>query len=111
MREEPINRLAERLWKSRSRAETETFLRPARVDLAARLAIRLRDVPEDPALEPDDLGDGRREVADGDLEARSQVDRVARVVVLRSEHDSLRSVLDVEELSRRAAVAPRNHLG
>ena len=86
-------------------------LRARHVEPAARLAVRLAGVPDEAALvarPPCAIFCGQ--IADRDLLAAAQVDRVAGVVTLGREHDALGRVLDVEELARRRAVAPQHHL-
>ena len=80
--------------------------RPARVDPAPGLAVRLRRVPPDLALEPGELDDQLDELLDRHLPIGAEVHRLGAVVPLGGEHDALGGVVDVEELSARRAGAP-----
>ena len=57
-------------------------------------------------VKPVSLGDQLHEVADRDLLAGAQVDRLGAVVALGGEDDALGGVVDVEELARGRAGAP-----
>src|SRR6266571_4078692 len=89
-----------------ARAEAELTLGPGDVQGAARLAVGLRRVPMDLAAEAGQSGDQLRQVADGDLLSRADVDGFRLVVSLRGAHDPLGGVLDIEELTGRRPGAP-----
>src|SRR4029079_9989142 len=55
-----------------------------RVNASPRLAVRFRRVPGDAAFVPGHVGDQLRELADGDLACRAEIDRGRAVVLLRS---------------------------
>src|ERR1700722_13890338 len=76
--------------------EAEELAGTRHVELAARLAVRHRRVPGDLAAETGQLGDQRGQVADRDLAARAEVDRLGAVIALRGEDQPVGSVLDVE---------------
>src|SRR5262245_21560232 len=97
----PRNRLLEPVAKRRPGAEAEGGFRARGVECAARLAVRHRGVPHDPALEAGQLCDRLGEVADRDLGPGADVDGSRVVVALRGEEERLRRVLDVEELACR----------
>ena len=94
------------LVESGSGAEAESLLRARRIQLAARLSVRLRRIPDDAACEADGGGDLPHQILDGDFLAGSEVHRIAAVVLLRGEQNGVRRVLHVEELAGRGAVAP-----
>ena len=75
-----------------------------------RLAVRHRRVPDDLALEAGHVGDRLGELADRDLVAGAEVDRLGAVVALGREHEPLDAVVDVEKLPGRRAVAPEHDL-
>src|ERR1044071_6203339 len=77
------------------RLEAEPLARAADVELPARLAVGLRRIPRETAGESGRLGDHRGELADRDLVAGAEVDRVARVVALARQDQPLGGVLDV----------------
>src|SRR5437868_3838001 len=70
-----LQALAER----RVRLEAEELLRARRVECPARLAVRHRLVPGDLPREAGELRDQVGEVADRDLLARADVDRLGTV--------------------------------
>src|SRR5512137_2759532 len=102
----PRHGLGETFLEADPRLPADLPERPRRVEHAPRLAVGLRRVPDDVALEPTEAGHERHEVADLDLEARAQVHRVALVVALRGGHDALGGVAGVEELAGGRAVTP-----
>src|SRR5262245_58579859 len=104
------HRLGDSLLERRPCDEAEALARPRDVQLPARLAVRLRLVPHEAPREPGRARDVVREVADADLDAVPQVDRVARVVALGGQQDAFGGVLDVEELARGRPVAPKHDL-
>ena len=85
----------------------------------ARVASRLRRgwpfgferVPRDLAVEAGQLRDQLGQIADRDLVAGAEVDRLGAVVPLGGEHEPFDAVVDVEELARRRAVAPEHDRG
>src|SRR5438876_6372660 len=79
----------------------------ARVEAPTRLAVRHRAVPLDLACEAGEVRDLFRELANRDLDARTEVDRVGAVVAIRGEHEPFDAVVHVQELTRRRAVAPK----
>ena len=85
-------------------------MRAACVETAARLPVRHRAVPRDPALEAGDVGDELGEIADRDLVAGTEVDRLPAVVALGGERQPVDTVVDVEELAGGRAVAPEHDL-
>src|SRR5436190_14445989 len=97
----PHNRLLEPVAQRRARLEAEQLTRAGRVHAPAWLAVRHRRVPGDLALEADDLRHELREVADRDLLAGTEVDRLRAVVTLGRQDQPVDAVLDVEELARR----------
>src|SRR5512136_40029 len=102
----PRHRLGEPFLEPDARLPAELGERPGRVEHSARLAVRLRRVPGDLALEPAQAGHERHEVADPDLEARAQVHGVALPVALGRGDDALRGVARVEKLAGGRPVAP-----
>ena len=92
------------------RLNPKRLLRARDVEESARLAVRLRRVPDDLAAESGRPGDDLGQLADRDLLARPKVDRVAAVVPLRGEHERQGGVLDVEKLSGRRSIAPEDDL-
>ncbi len=80
--------------------------RPTRVERAARLAVGLRGVPADLALEAGQADDQLDQLADRDLAPDAEVDRLGAVVALGGEDDPLGGVVDVQELARGRAGAP-----
>ena len=64
----------------------------------------------DLAREAGDVGDELRELADRDLGAGTEVDRLVAVVALGDQHQALDEIVDVEELAGRRAVAPEHDL-
>src|SRR6266705_422891 len=90
--------------------EAKLALRPARVELAAGLAVRFRGVPGDPAAKCGGLGDALDQLANADLERGSQIHRLGLVVTLRRQHDPLGSVLHIEKLPRCRSVTPHDDL-
>src|SRR5688500_10241397 len=75
----PLDRSLQPLAEGRARAEAEQLLGAARLELAARLTVRLRRVPDELALEAGQLGDELGQVADRDLLARAEVDGLGAV--------------------------------
>src|SRR4051795_11232841 len=75
----PRDRAPEALCKRRARAEAEQLLCPGGVELAARLAVRHRRVPDDLALESGQVGDRLGQIADRRLDAGAEVDGVGAV--------------------------------
>src|SRR3954451_16655252 len=59
----PRDRAPEALGKWRARAEAEQLVCPGGVELAARLAVRHRRVPDDLALEAGQVGDRLGQIA------------------------------------------------
>ena len=104
----PGDRALDALAELCAAAEAEELLGPLDVEPAPRLAVRLRVVPDDLAGVAGRLGDHGRELADRDLVAGAEVDRVRTVVVLRGQPEALGAILDVEELPRRRAVTPEH---
>src|SRR5262245_4861551 len=93
-----------------SRLEAEELPRTSRVDASARLAVRLLLIPRDAALVSRHVGDELGEVLDGDLMGRAEIDRLGAVEAFRGQHESLDTVVDVQELARRRSVAPEHDL-
>src|SRR6266566_9374189 len=89
---------AQAFVEGRARAEAELTLGPGDVQRAARLAVGLGRVPADLAAEAGQPGDQLRQVADGDLHPRADVDRLRLVVALGGPHDPFGGILDVDEL-------------
>src|SRR5207249_2332172 len=102
----PLDRLAQPFFERRGGLEAEEVRGPRGIEAAARLAVGLVRIPHEAPGEPGELHDQRRDVADRDLEARAEVDRLGPVVVLGREEDPLRGVLDVQELAGGAPGAP-----
>ena len=102
----PVDRRLEALAEVRRRLEPERRGRPARVDAAAGLAVRLRRVPPDLAVEPGELDDQLDERLDGHLAVGAQVHRLGSLVPLGGEHDAFGGVVDVQELPAGRARAP-----
>src|SRR5438093_12834306 len=97
---------AQAFVEGRARSEAELALGPGDVQGAARLARGRGRVPADLPAEAAQPGDQLRQVADGDLHPRADVDGLRLVVALGGAHDALGGVLDVDELTRRRAGAP-----
>src|ERR1035437_10995401 len=77
----PVDRAAEAVGQRHTGMPSEELLRPRDVQLPPRLAVRLRGVPSDAAAESGFPGDERREIPNGDLLARAEVDRRGAVVL------------------------------
>src|SRR2546423_12506664 len=90
----PLDRTCQAVSKARRRAKAEQLLGARHVELAPRLAVRLRRVPRDLAVVAGQLGDHLRELPNRDLLARAEVDGLLAVVALRGEPDPFRAVLD-----------------
>src|ERR1022692_1342179 len=75
---------------------------------AARLAIGLGGVPNDPSREAGDTGNLGSQVANGDFHTASKIHRVGLVITLRCKDDAFGRVLDIEKLARGRAVAPED---
>src|SRR3954453_22796190 len=97
----PRDRLREPVAKSALRGEAEQCLGTRRVELATRLPVRPRRIPDDLALVPRQLCDELSELSDRDLLTGAEVHRLVAVVALRSEPDAVGAVLDVQELACR----------
>src|SRR5258705_321264 len=97
---EPCGRRLEPVAERRMCTKAEELLGARDIELASRLTVRLRRVPDDLARVARELGDELRELADRDLLARAEIHRVCAVVVPRGEPDALGAVVDVEKLSR-----------
>src|SRR5579859_2067358 len=106
----PFHRAAQTLFKGGVAAEAEQGLGPAHVQLAARLAVRLAGVPDQPALKAGDPRNGDHQVADANLEGAAQVHGVAVVVALGRQQNALGRVLGIQKLAGRRAVAPHHDL-
>src|SRR5882672_1377030 len=102
----PGNRPLEPFAQRRLRAEAEELLRTRSVELATRLTVRHRRVPDQLAVEARELGDQLRELADRRLDTGAEVHRLRAVVALGRQQHPLRGVIDVQELACRRAVAP-----
>src|SRR3954454_22923627 len=96
LRAEPGDGPLEPLAQRRARLEAEQLPGARGVERAARLAVRHRRVPDDLPRDPRQVGDQFRRLANRGLDAGSEVDRVAAVVPLRGERETLGCVLDVE---------------
>src|SRR5258708_1730131 len=94
LRAGPGNRPLEAVAPRRAGREPEQLLRARSVEAPPRLAVRHRLVPGDPPREPGQLGDQLGEVADRDLLARADVDRLLGVVAPGGERERLGGVLD-----------------
>src|SRR2546426_11452888 len=104
--EEPLDGLAQPHIERGPRLEPEARLRARRGEPPARLTVRLRGVPRNPAGEADLRGNGPDQILDRNFVTRADVHRLAAVVPFRGQHDRLRGILDIEELARRRPVAP-----
>src|SRR6476646_4403474 len=62
------------------RPEAELPFGAIDIEAAARLAVRLRRVPDDAAAEPGEGSDLFGQIADGDLAPASQIDRFRLIV-------------------------------
>ena len=83
----PLDRPPQSILKRRPGHEAEALAGPGRVQPAARLAVRLRGVPDDLAPVARQLGDQVDEVLDQDLVAGAVVDRLRPVVALGGQDD------------------------
>src|SRR5512135_3352605 len=92
VRLEPRHGLAQAFLEPDARLPAELAQGTRGVEHATRLAVGLRHVPDDVALEAAGPGHQRHEVADEDLEARAQVHRVALLVALGGGDDALGGV-------------------
>ena len=81
------------------RHEAEALPSPGGVQRPAWLAVGFGGVPADLALEPAQARDRLDQLADGDLVADAEVDRLVAVVALGRQRDPLRGVVDVQELA------------
>src|SRR5512138_3761190 len=76
----PVDGLAQPVLERDPRLPPELAEGPRRVEHPPRLAVGLRGVPDDLAVEPAEPGDERDEVADRDLEPGAEVHGVALLV-------------------------------
>ena len=87
--------------------EAETLPGAAGVERPPWLPVRLRGVPAHLAGEAREAHHECYEVADGDLPADAEIDRVAAVVTLGGKDDAVGRVVDVQELAGRTIRFPR----
>ena len=102
----PFHGASEPLVERRRGLEPEGRAGPRSVGHPARLAIRLRPVPDDLPLEADQPADRLRKRLEADLLPGPDVDRFGAVVALGRERDCFGRVIDIQELPGRGAAAP-----
>src|SRR5262252_8609002 len=98
MRAIPLDRPPQPVAEVGGRSEAEARLGTCDVEPAPGLAIRLRRVERQRAIEPRQLGDQVREIANADLETGTDVHGLRIVVAFGRAGDRVGTVLDVQEL-------------
>src|SRR5712692_4083397 len=106
----PCNSTLQPLAKIHSGTEAELLLRPARIQAASGLAIRLRSIPDNPPTKVTQFSDQLSQVLNSDFHSRAQVHRLRLVVPFRCQDNRLRRILDVQKFPRSPARAPGNNL-
>jgi len=102
----PGDRSLEALPERCPSAEVEALCGAIDVETTSRLPSRLLRIPDEPAFETCHVGDEQSEIANGDLLAGAQVDRLGPLILGRRAKERFRAVLDIQELARRRAVSP-----
>ncbi|SRR6266487_975710 len=102
----PVDRTLESGAKIGGRLEAELLPGSGHVEHTARLAVGLGRIEDEATGESAEFSDELRKVSNANLESRTDVDRLRRIVALRGQHDGLRTVLDEQKLARRVAGAP-----
>src|SRR5450759_836317 len=90
--------------------ESEILFGPRNVQTAARLAIRLAGIPNNPAIVTAERRNCRDEVPYGDLLGSTQIHRLCAIVPLRRQPKSLGRIGGMEKGPRRGAIAPADDL-
>src|SRR4051794_29099399 len=103
---EALDRPRETLAQRHRGLEAHPLASTGDVEVSRGLPVRLRRVPVDFAVVPDEVADRLCEIANARLDARADVDRLGAVEVLRGEQERAGRVVNVEELARRRARAP-----
>src|SRR5262252_2203655 len=109
MRTIPLDRPPQPVAEVGRRPEAEARRGPRDVEPAAWLAVRLRRVERQRAIEPRQLGDQVRQIENADLETGPDVHRLRIFVAFGRADDRVGTVLDVEKLACRRASAPADH--
>src|SRR5438552_3166915 len=106
----PVYGAPQALLEADCGSKPELLLGSGSIELAAGLAVGLGGVPGYASPETGGVGNQFGQFANADLGCRAKVQRLRLVVALRSQYDTLRSVLHVQKLSGGCAVAPHRDL-
>src|SRR5471032_1546156 len=82
-----------------SRPEAKLSFGASDIEASARLAVGLRGVPHDPAVETGERGDLFDQIADGDLMTAAQIYGLRLVVAAGGGEDAFRAVVDVQKFA------------
>src|SRR5437763_1838362 len=95
--------------KRRAGFPAEGVFGARRVELAARLAVRLRRIEVNLPPEAGCIGDQVCEIGDADLFAAAEIDRLRARVAFEGRYDAFGAVAHIQKLARRLPCAPDNY--